>query len=828
MKRKLLFAAALLAGAVGFNANAQTAQDVTDTYLINPSFETLKAADGTTDVIVKTNLENGLYGWDVASLNAYQVESEASGSSSGFLSQNDGPITPSDGTYYYFNKATWRYGSANTELKTTTKADVETGKYYLVFDYKAADYSNNDNWNANGTTIGVTVKTANDKTIGTTNAVKRAYTLANNGSNTNNNSYMQTAPWTQLGVYFEVEEASKLTFTIQQNMKSSASSDIAYDNFKLYKIDGAENVNLTGLIANPSFETGNFNEWTVTNNGTGWDDKSLKITGVGDGVLSNSHGTYILNNWNANGSSFNASQTIAAGLPAGKYQMSAVVASDGNNVITLYAGTKSNDITAVDKSTGIIGTVDFDYTGGNVEIKVSSSTWFKADNFQLTFVREFTEAELLPAAKEALNAEITIAKAIDTKTNVGNKVFQIPTSAATALIDAITNANTIFQNSQSLAEVEEATTEIKAAVEAYTNVALNAPDAEKPYTITLTEGNDKIKDHAVEFVKDGQTAAQGTYAIQYNRAYNANLAIQHFYFKAVEGVNIYNIWFVDNDGEERYICDGTVTGAGTGAYGIRTTTDKTKALPVKVIASETNGITYMINTKADNGKGRHLGSNGDAGMYSWEKLNDTFYKNFSIEEAAKAEVDGTLEAGKYATRIYPFVPKTITGVKFYSCEAVNDDSTLDIKEVTKLEANKPYILYNETAGTIDITDSDYGTLTNVATPAVKDGLLTGVYTEEKVGEDNYVLQTQEGVQAFYQIAEGSSLTAVPYRAYLTVPEGPAAKPVYYFDFAGDATAIEAVPEVAEGTKVFYNLAGQRVANPTKGIYIVNGQKVLVK
>ena len=29
-------------------------------------------------------------------------------------------------------------------------------------------------------------------------------------------------------------------------------------------------------------------------------------------------------------------------------------------------------------------------------------------------------------------------------------------------------------------------------------------------------------------------------------------------------------------------------------------------------------------------------------------------------------------------------------------------------------------------------------------------------------------------------------------------------------------------------KVVYNLAGQRVAQPTKGLYIVNGKKVIIK
>ena len=31
-----------------------------------------------------------------------------------------------------------------------------------------------------------------------------------------------------------------------------------------------------------------------------------------------------------------------------------------------------------------------------------------------------------------------------------------------------------------------------------------------------------------------------------------------------------------------------------------------------------------------------------------------------------------------------------------------------------------------------------------------------------------------------------------------------------------------------GNEKFYNLAGQRIAQPTKGLYIVNGKKYIVK
>jgi hypothetical protein len=44
----------------------------------------------------------------------------------------------------------------------------------------------------------------------------------------------------------------------------------------------------------------------------------------------------------------------------------------------------------------------------------------------------------------------------------------------------------------------------------------------------------------------------------------------------------------------------------------------------------------------------------------------------------------------------------------------------------------------------------------------------------------------------------------------------------------DVTAIEAVKAQNVENGQYFNLAGQRVAQPTKGLYIVNGKKVIIK
>ena len=75
--------------------------------------------------------------------------------------------------------------------------------------------------------------------------------------------------------------------------------------------------------------------------------------------------------------------------------------------------------------------------------------------------------------------------------------------------------------------------------------------------------------------------------------------------------------------------------------------------------------------------------------------------------------------------------------------------------------------------------------------------------------------------------ENAAARTVPAgKAYLLATDVPseARELTFVFD---DVTAIETVKsEKTEGQ--YFNLAGQRVANPTKGLYIVNGKKVIIK
>jgi hypothetical protein len=98
---------------------------------------------------------------------------------------------------------------------------------------------------------------------------------------------------------------------------------------------------------------------------------------------------------------------------------------------------------------------------------------------------------------------------------------------------------------------------------------------------------------------------------------------------------------------------------------------------------------------------------------------------------------------------------------------------------------------------------------------VSDGNVTGDGTI-------YVLANGDNGVGFYRLANGEKVPAG--KAYLKITNNNAPE---FLGFGGDATGINEVKAV-EAKGEFFNLAGQRVAKPAKGLYIANGKKVIVK
>ena len=76
---------------------------------------------------------------------------------------------------------------------------------------------------------------------------------------------------------------------------------------------------------------------------------------------------------------------------------------------------------------------------------------------------------------------------------------------------------------------------------------------------------------------------------------------------------------------------------------------------------------------------------------------------------------------------------------------------------------------------------------------------------------------------------GDGVTVGQNRGYLNLSGlETSARGLNFISLEGETTGINAVKQEVKTNGVFFNLAGQRVAQPAKGLYIVNGKKVIMK
>jgi len=563
-----------------------------------------------------------------------------------------------------------------------------------------------------------------------------------------------------------------------------------------------ENTDITALIANSSFELGSTAGWTtVTSDDTGAREQANATYATTGG-----DGSYLFNTW-SQGTPIK--QTLGT-LPAGQYKVTAKVASNG---ATVYLTMNDSHNTGTATSNAAVF-VDAEYTftlGSDTEVTIGAvggagdgsflaegHWWYKADKFTLTYIGE----DPLEQAKAALSNEITAATTVKNSwtPKVGTTPFKYASTYYDVLVAELSEAQAVIDaNGDNVDAYTDAKDELETAKNNMGSSELIQPDGSKYYR--LYAAGTTLNLNALNGSTFNIKLTSAPYAVKivpvsagYNITDVYGNIISHnknnsFSWGANTGVDMRGerITVAVND-------DGTIT--------------LTSAYASKVISTSSNTENSTLTSGAA-------------------------YNKWVVSEAVDVtEVNlGVNAAAGWGTFIAPYDNVIPSTVKAYTVSH-KDGNTIYFaeNETGVLSANTPYILSTEEVSNVSVTLK--GIANNTEDTYTVNGLV-GLLTAGTVPANGYVLQNQpeaDGV-AFYKAT--AAMTGTANRCYLdlaSVSTTPAsARATIGFRFYGDdTTGINSIENAQSATNKYYNLNGQRVAQPQKGFYIVNGKKVIIK
>ena len=265
----------------------------------------------------------------------------------------------------------------------------------------------------------------------------------------------------------------------------------------------------------------------------------------------------------------------------------------------------------------------------------------------------------------------------------------------------------------------------------------------------------------------------------------------------------------------------------------------------KTYANYTTG--YFTKLVGKNGE-KKIGATGDALTTENLVLDDG--KDFVAYEpfAAKAaSYNRTINPGTtWATLCLPF-EVSLENQNFRAFKLLSADDvaeTVELEEIeTSIAAGTPVIIkMKDGANSLSISEADKAIAKDVQTSETANGnyQLQGIYTQkvfDKVADNNCYIVKGNQLMNPAKLLENSSTTQVgskPFRAYMVDKSSAPAAGARMFSIAigGGTTAIDSLNTIVDDKAVYYDLQGNRLNAPQKGINIVKRggktMKVIIK
>ena len=210
------------------------------------------------------------------------------------------------------------------------------------------------------------------------------------------------------------------------------------------------------------------------------------------------------------------------------------------------------------------------------------------------------------------------------------------------------------------------------------------------------------------------------------------------------------------------------------------------------------------------------------------KNGTTYYNNgdwYSYDAPSTDYTRTSLTVGDYGTICLPY-DATITGATIYEITGKVVDSSDNLQGINispiganTIDAGKAYI-FKATSTSLSATLSG-----NYTSAVEANGMMGNLGSTIQAPIDSYVIGNNE----IHKVT-GNAVNVGQYKGYITLKDIPAgARSANFIAFEdGETTAIDVRSNMEDVRGEVYNLNGQRVAQPTKGLYIVNGKKVIIK
>ena len=344
--------------------------------------------------------------------------------------------------------------------------------------------------------------------------------------------------------------------------------------------------------------------------------------------------------------------------------------------------------------------------------------------------------------------------------------------------------------------------------------------------------------YQVRCMGNGLTSKYWKLDSDHNLYNNGNPEEMNTVFRIEENVNASNnlpesYYIAGFDGNEAWYLDNTRTG-----YSQQFTATQTPEnyMPAQIIYNAKSGdVPYYaikLGTFSSNDHMSYANTNSSLStVVGWSYADGSADGSaWAIEPVARVSLNAVGDKS-YATFYFDRDVQTDANTKAYYITTTNSNYA-QLTEVYNdghdIPAYTAVVLinsemanstkFNVTSGLSSVVDAETNLLK---------GTLTSMQLDLSDATPYYSMGRLNGEIGFYKFIDGT-ITLGANKAYLEVPAGSGVKG-FTFDFDDEATSIQnsKFKIQNEGVSIF-NLSGQRLSKPIKGINIINGKKVLTK